>query len=181
MVLESLDLAHARGANIIAEVIGYGMSGDAYHVTSPSPDGSGAYRSMKNALVDASLSGNEVDYINAHATSTKLGDEIEASAIARLFFDASLSRKRPLFVSSTKGSTGHMLGAAGSAEVAITALSLFNDIIPHTANLEESDCNDLLTYVKKNSLKCQTYVALSNSFGFGGTNATIVLKRYAGI
>lgn len=177
VVLEELEHAKRRGADIYAEVVGYGLSGDAYHITAPSPDGSGASRSMESALRD--LDPNKVDYINAHATSTNIGDRIESLAIKNTFKD-----NKNLYVSSTKGSTGHLLGAAGSVESIFTILSIKNDLIPPTLNLEspgngkDDGPNDFdLNYVTK-SFKTEVNYALSNSFGFGGTNSSLLFKKF---
>ncbi|XP_055939227.1 3-oxoacyl-[acyl-carrier-protein] synthase, mitochondrial-like [Argiope bruennichi] len=175
LVLESLEHARQRGAKIYAEVLGYGLSGDAYHITSPPDNGSGAYRCMKHALAQNNHEPSEVGYINAHATSTPLGDGIELKAIYNLFKEHSNS----LVVSSTKGATGHLLGAAGSVEAIFTILSCFSKIIPPNVNLDNLDVNLPINVAGKSSQpwpeKIQNRrVGLTNSFGFGGTNASVV-------
>ncbi len=171
VVLEEYEHAKTRGAKIYAEVVGYGLSGDAYHVTAPSEDGDGGFRAMKAALKRAELAPDDVDYINAHGTSTPLGDEIELNAVKRLFGDHSYK----LSMSSTKSAIGHLLGAAGSVEAIYTVLAINNGIVPPTLNLDEPDegCDiDLVPHAaKERSVK----YAVSNSFGFGGTNASLVL------
>ncbi|CAL1266886.1 unnamed protein product [Larinioides sclopetarius] len=178
LVLESFSHACQRGAKIYAEVLGYGLSGDAYHITSPPDNGSGAYRCMKQALFQNNLELSEVGYINAHATSTPLGDGIELKAIHHLFQEHSSS----LVVSSTKGATGHLLGAAGSVEAIFTILSCFNKIIPPNVNLDNLDVELPVNVAAKNSQpwpeKIQNKrVGLTNSFGFGGTNASVVFGK----
>ncbi len=170
VVLESLEHAQARGAKIYAEVLGYGMSGDAYHITAPAPDGNGGYRAMQSALKWSGLSLGQIDYINAHGTSTPLGDEIELNAVKRLFGEHAYT----LSMSSTKSAIGHLLGAAGAVEAIFSILALRDQIVPPTLNLDNpSDgCDiDLVPHVAK---KRQVRYALSNSFGFGGTNASLV-------
>ncbi len=176
VVLEDLEHALERGARIYAEVIGYGMSGDAYHITSPAEDGDGAYRCMSAALERAGIAASDLDYINAHGTSTPLGDEIELRAAERLLANAP---KKPA-MSSTKSSTGHLLGAAGSVEAIFSILAIRDQIVPPTINLDnpsvETDL-DLVPHVAKP--RAIDHV-LSNSFGFGGTNASLVMRRYTG-
>ncbi len=172
LILESLDSALRRGARIYAEVIGYGMSGDAYHITDPDPNG--AARCMTQALKDAGISPEEVDYINAHGTSTPIGDKSETAAIKMAFGDHAYK----LAVSSTKSMTGHLLGAAGGVEAVISGLTIRHGIIPPTINLDHPDPECDLDYVPNVARKADVRVAMSNSFGFGGHNATIVLRKY---
>jgi len=174
LLLEELDSALARDADIYAEIVGYGMSGDAHHVSAPCPDGDGAYRSMKRALDSAGIKAQDIDYINAHGTSTPWNDKIETLAIKRLFGE--YAYKIP--ISSTKSMTGHMLGAAGGFEAAATALTLKNQVIPPTINYENPDPECDLDYVPNKVRPAEVTYALSNSFGFGGTNGTLVLKRF---
>ncbi len=176
LVLESLEHALKRGAKIYAEIVGYGMSGDAYHQTAPPEDGEGAYNSMMKAIKDAEIRIEEVDYINAHGTSTKLNDKTETFAIKRVFGEHS----KKLWVSSTKSMTGHMLGAAGSTEAAFTVLALKEGIVPPTINYENPDPECDLDYVPNKAREKKIDVALSNSFGFGGTNATLVFRKFEG-
>ena len=174
MVLEELEAALRRGANIIAEVSGYGLSADAYHITSPSPDGDGAKRSMTSALMDARLLPSDIGYVNAHATSTPTGDEIEVRAIEGVFG----SHCEHLRVSSTKGATGHLLGAAGAVEAAFTALAVSEAIAPPSLNLT-SPIPAQFNYIKDVSISTpQLRHAVSNSFGFGGTNCSLILSKY---
>ena len=173
ILLEELGYALRRGARIYAEIIGYGMSGDAYHVSAPSSDGEGAYQSMKRALDDGGVNPQDIDYINAHGTSTPFNDKIETLAIKRLFGDHS----RRIGVSSTKSMTGHLLGAAGGFEAGATVLCLKEQIMPPTINYEHPDPECDLDYVPNKSRPCEMHYALSNSFGFGGTNGTLVFKR----
>ena len=170
VVLESLEHAKARGAKIYAELIGYGMSGDAHHITAPAPDGNGAYRSMRNALRSAGLEPADIDYINAHGTSTPLGDEIELSAVKRLFGDAAYK----LSMSSTKSAIGHLLGAAGSVEAIYSILALRDQIVPPTLNLDNPSDGCDIDLVPHEAKRRPVRVALSNSFGFGGTNASLI-------
>jgi 3-oxoacyl-[acyl-carrier-protein] synthase II len=174
VILESLDNALARGATIIAEVVGYGMSGDAYHLTSPAPEGEGAARSMLIALEDAGLEPTAVDYINAHGTSTEYNDKFETAAIKSAFGEHAYK----LAVSSTKSMTGHLLGAAGGIETIISALVIQDQIIPPTINYEFPDPECDLDYVPNEARKTKVKVALSNSLGFGGHNATIILREF---
>ncbi len=174
LVLEKLEHALARGAKIYAEVAGFGMSADAYHITAPDPNGDGAARCMLNAVVDAGLETKEIDYINAHGTSTPLNDKLETTAIKRVFGE--YAYKIP--ISSTKSMIGHLLGAAGGVELAAAILAMENGIIPPTINLENPDPDCDLDYVPNVSRKGEIRTALSNSFGFGGTNACIVIKKY---
>ncbi|MDR6227270.1 beta-ketoacyl-ACP synthase II [Desmospora profundinema] len=174
LILESEEHARARGATIIAEVAGYGMSGDAYHLTHPAPEGEGAARSMKRALEDAGLKPEEVGYINAHGTSTEFNDKFETMAIKAIFGEHAYQ----LAVSSTKSMTGHLLGASGGVEAIATALALKEGILPPTINQDNPDPECDLDYVPNEARKVLVKAALSNSFGFGGHNATIALKAF---
>jgi 3-oxoacyl-[acyl-carrier-protein] synthase II len=173
LVLEEYEHAKARGAKIYAEVSGYGLSGDAYHITAPSEDGSGGYRAMTMALKRAGLDPSQIDYINTHGTSTPLGDEIEARAIERLFG----SQASRLSVSSTKSSIGHLLGAAGAVEAAFCALAIRDQVVPPTLNLDNPSFETELDLTPHTARKREIGAVLSNSFGFGGTNAALVLTR----
>lgn len=173
LVLENYDKAVARGAKIYAEIVGHGASSDAYHITAPHPEGDGAYNSMKMAVENAGIDFNEVGYVNAHGTSTPLGDIGETRAIKRTFGD----HAKNLLVSSTKSMTGHLLGAAGGVETIYCAMALHTGIIPPTINLEHQDPECDLNYVPNKSVKADIKYALNNSFGFGGTNASLVLKK----
>ncbi len=174
VVLETLDGAQARGAKIYAELVGYGMSADAYHITAPSEDGDGAYRVMNAAIKSAGITPDRVDYINAHGTSTPHGDRIETLAIKRSFGD----HARKLAVSSTKSMTGHLLGAAGGLEAGITTLAVYHQMAPPTINLDSPDIECDLDYIPNAKRELPIQYALSNSFGFGGTNAALLLKRF---
>ncbi len=174
LVLEALDHALGRGATIYAEVAGYGMSGDAYHITLPPEDGTGAFQAMALALADAEVAPDEVDYINAHGTSTLPNDRIETAAIKAVFGDHAYS----LAVSSTKSMTGHLLGAAGGLEAGISVLSVFLGMVPPTINQETPDPDCDLDYVPNQARKMEIKYVLSNSFGFGGTNAALLFKRF---
>jgi 3-oxoacyl-[acyl-carrier-protein] synthase II len=174
VILEELELAKRRGAPILAELVGYGMSGDAYHITSPSENGDGAFRVMMNALRDAGLTPSDIDYVNAHGTSTELGDKIETVAIKRVFGD----HVSKLAVSSTKSMTGHLLGGAGGLEAGITVLAIRDQIAPPTINHEVPDPECDLDYVPNQARPMKIDYALSNSFGFGGTNGCLIFKRY---
>ena len=174
VILEELELAKKRNAPIMAELVGYGMSGDAYHITLPSADGNGGYRVMQNALADAGLETDEVSYINAHGTSTPPNDRLETIAIKRLFGDH--AKKVP--VSSTKSMVGHLLGAAGAVEAGISVLALERQTIPPTINYETPDPDCDLDYVPNQGRQAPLKYVLSNSFGFGGTNAALVFKRW---
>jgi 3-oxoacyl-[acyl-carrier-protein] synthase II len=176
LVLEDLEFAKARGAKILAEIIGYGMSGDAYHITGMAPEGEGCFRSMRNALRSAGVEPNQIDYVNAHATSTPVGDVMESAAMRNLFGEHATSGK--LLISSTKSMTGHLLGGAGGLEAGITILALQNQIAPPTANLVEADPQCTLNYVPNKPIATKIDIALSNSFGFGGTNGSLVFRRY---
>jgi 3-oxoacyl-[acyl-carrier-protein] synthase II len=173
VILEEMELAKKRGAKMYAEVTGYGLTGDAHHITSPAPEGEGAQRCMKMALADARLAPEDVGYINAHGTSTKINDATETLAIKKVFGDAA----RKLMVSSTKSMTGHMLGAAGGVETAICALVLSRGVVPPTINYTTPDPECDLDYVPNTAREVRVQHALSNSFGFGGTNACLVLSR----
>ncbi len=178
LILEELQHAKARGAKILAEVTGYGMSADAYHMTGIAPEGEGAQRSMRAALKDAKMQPEQIDYVNAHATSTPLGDGNESRAIETVFGDHALSHT--LKVSSTKSMTGHLLGGAGGLEAGITILALLNQKAPPTINLENVDPECRLDYVANTALPMKIDAALSNSFGFGGINASLIFTRYKG-
>jgi 3-oxoacyl-[acyl-carrier-protein] synthase II len=173
VVLEELEHAKRRGAKIYAEVIGYGMSGDAYHITAPAEDGNGGYRAMRNALKRANLAPDQIDYINAHGTSTPKGDEIELSAVKRLFGDHAYK----LSMSSTKSAIGHLLGAAGSVEAIFSILALREGIVPPTLNLDDPSPGCDIDLVPHKAKERPVRYALSNSFGFGGTNASLVFAR----
>ena len=173
MMLEEYEHAKARGANIYCEVIGFGMSGDAFHVTAPPEDGEGARKSMANALRDAQINPDQVQYVNAHATSTPLGDRAETTAIHRAFGAAAKS----LAVSSTKSMTGHLLGAAGGVEAIFCVLALRDQVAPPTINLDEPGEGCDLDYVPKHARQMKLHTVLSNSFGFGGTNGSLVFRR----
>jgi 3-oxoacyl-[acyl-carrier-protein] synthase II len=174
LILEDLEFAKRRGAPIIAEIVGYGMSGDAYHITQPAPEHEGAFRVMKNALHDAQLQPKDIGYVNAHGTSTPIGDVLEAQAIRNFFGE----QKVP--VSSTKSMTGHLLGGAGGLEAGISVLALRDQILPPTTNLESQDPQTAgMDFVPNQARKATVDYALSNSFGFGGTNGALVFKRWA--
>jgi 3-oxoacyl-[acyl-carrier-protein] synthase II len=174
LILEELEFARRRGAKILAEIVGYGMSGDAHHITQPAENGDGAYRVMLNTLNDAKLQPQDVGYINAHGTSTDLGDKLETIAIKRAFGD----HARKLAVSSTKSMTGHLLGGAGGLEAGITVLALRDQILPPTANLDNPDPECDLDYVPNHPRKADLEYAMSNSFGFGGTNGALLFGRW---
>jgi 3-oxoacyl-[acyl-carrier-protein] synthase II len=176
LILEELEFAKARGANILAEVIGYGMSGDAYHMTGMAPEGDGCRRAMQAALRVAGISADKIDYVNAHATSTPVGDSLESKAIENVFGEKALSHE--LLVSSTKSMTGHLLGGAGGLEAGITIMALQNQIVPPTMNLDNVDPACRLNYVPNKPQTAKLDYALSNSFGFGGTNGSLVFKRW---
>jgi len=176
LILEELEFARARGAKILAEIVGYGMSGDAYHFTAPPADGDGAYRVMRNALRDAGLVPEQIDYINAHGTSTELGDHAETVAIKRAFGDHAYK----LAVSSTKSMTGHLLGGAGGLEAGITVCALGDQIAPPTINYQTPDPQCDLDYIPNHARRMKIEYALSNSFGFGGTNGALIFKRFSG-
>jgi len=174
LILEELEHAQKRGARIYAELIGYGLNADAYHMTAPPPDGEGAVKCMEMALHDAGIDPSQVDYINAHGTSTPLNDISETKAIKRVFKEHAYK----LMISSTKSMTGHLLGGAGGLEAVITVLSLYEGIVPPTINLEEPDSECDLDYVPNQARKANIKIALSNAFGFGGTNACLVFKKW---
>ncbi|HEY2383642.1 MAG TPA: beta-ketoacyl-ACP synthase II [Terriglobia bacterium] len=176
IILEELELAKKRGAQIIAELVGYGMSGDAYHITLPPDDGRGAHRVMLNAITDAGIKPEQVDYINAHGTSTPPNDRIETMAIKRLFGDYAYK----VAISSTKSMIGHLLGAAGAVEAGITSLVVERGVVPPTINYDTPDPDCDLDYTPNKARKLEVRYALSNSFGFGGTNASLLFKRYEG-
>jgi len=174
LVLEELEHAKARGAKIYAEVIGYGLAGDAYHITAPAEDGAGGFRAMQAAIKDAKIDPSEIDYINAHGTSTPLGDEIELGAVERLLGDAAAKAT----MSSTKSATGHLLGAAGAIEAAFTCLAIRDQVAPPTINLDNPSVETKIDLVPHKAKPMEINVALSNSFGFGGTNASVIFKKY---
>jgi 3-oxoacyl-[acyl-carrier-protein] synthase II len=174
VVLEELEHAKARGARIYAEVVGYGLSGDAYHVTAPTPDGDGAYRCMQAALKRAGISAHDVDYVNAHGTSTPMGDEIELKAVERIIGN----RADRLSMSSTKSSIGHLLGAAGAVEAIFSILAIRDGVAPPTINLDNPSVETSIDLIPHKPRKKPINTVLSNSFGFGGTNASLVLRRF---
>ena len=173
LVLEELEHARRRGAPILAEIIGYGMGADAYHITQPAEGGEGGYRVMMNAIRDAKISPEDIDYVNAHGTSTPIGDVLETKAIKRTF-----GEQTKIAVSSTKSMTGHLLGGAGGLEAGITILALRDQILPPTMNLENPDPECDLDYVPNVARKASINLALSNSFGFGGTNGSLIFRRW---
>jgi 3-oxoacyl-[acyl-carrier-protein] synthase II len=175
LVLEELEFARRRSARILAEIVGYGMSADAFHVTAPPPDGDGAYRVMRNALRDAGIAPEQVDYINAHGTSTEVGDRVETAAIKRAFGDHAYK----VAVSSTKSMTGHLLGGSGGIEAGISVMALRDQVAPPTINHENPDAGCDLDYVPNYARPMKIDYALSNSFGFGGTNGCLIFKRYS--
>jgi 3-oxoacyl-[acyl-carrier-protein] synthase II len=175
VVLEELEHARARGAKIYAEIVGYGMSGDAYHITSPAPDGDGGFRAMQAALKGAGLTPDAIDYVNAHGTSTPMGDEIELNAVARLLGNAA----GRVTMSSTKSATGHLLGAAGAVEAIFGTLAIRDQVAPPTINLENPSVASAIDLAPQAAVARKIDVVLSNSFGFGGTNASLVLRRVA--
>ena len=175
VVLEELEHAKARGATIHAELVGYGLSGDAYHITAPSPDGDGAFRCMSMALKRAGIAPGDIDYINAHGTSTPLGDEIELGAVQRLVGNASAK----ISMSSTKSCVGHLLGAAGAVEAIFSILAIRDKVAPPTINLDNPSVETPIDLVPHQARQRDIDVALSNSFGFGGTNASLIFRRYA--
>jgi len=174
LILEELEYAQRRGAPILAEVIGYGMSADAHHITQPAEDGEGGYRVMRSAINDAKLTPADIDYVNAHGTSTAIGDRVETKAIKRAF-----GADTKIAVSSTKSMTGHLLGGAGGLEAGLTILALKDQILPPTINLENPDPECDLDYVPNTARKASIQIALSNSFGFGGTNGSLIFRRWA--
>jgi len=176
LILESLDFAQRRGAKILAEVVGYGMSGDAYHITQPAEEGDGGYRCTMAAIRDAKISPNDIGYVNAHGTSTQMGDGIETVALKHIFGE----RAKKVPISSTKSMTGHLLGGAGGLEAGISILALRDQILPPTINQEHPDPTCDLDYVPNHSRRAEVTYAVSNSFGFGGTNASLIFKRWEG-
>ena len=178
LVLEELEFAKARGANILAEIIGYGLSADAFHITGMAENGDGCYRAMRNALKSAEIRPEQVDYLNAHATSTPLGDALESKAIETAFGEHATSGK--LLVSSTKSMTGHLLGGAGGLEAGISIMALRDQKVPPTANLENVDPACRLNYVPNVAQDAKLDIVVSNSFGFGGTNGCLIFRRFAG-
>jgi 3-oxoacyl-[acyl-carrier-protein] synthase II len=173
LILEELEHARSRGAPILSEIVGYGMGADAFHITQPSEGGEGGYRVMMNAIHDAKLTPEDIDYINAHGTSTPLGDVLETKAIKRAF-----GENTKVAVSSTKSMTGHLLGGAGGLEAGITVLALRDQVLPPTVNLEHPDAECDLDYVPNVARKASMDIALSNSFGFGGTNGSLIFRRW---
>jgi 3-oxoacyl-[acyl-carrier-protein] synthase II len=176
LIMEELEFAKARGANILAEVIGYGMSADAFHMTGMAPEGEGCFRAMSAALKVAGISPDQIDYVNAHATSTPLGDALESQAIENVFGDR--AKNGTLLVSSTKSMTGHLLGGAGGLEAGITIMAMLEQIAPPTMNIVELDPQCRLNYVPNKPQAAKIDYALSNSFGFGGTNGSLIFKRW---
>ena len=176
VVVEALEHAQARSAKIYAELVGYGLSGDAYHITAPSPDGDGAFRCMSMALKRAGITAGDIDYINAHGTSTPLGDEIELGAVQRLVGNAA----GRVSMSSTKSCIGHLLGAAGAVEAIFSILAIRDGVAPPTINLDNPSVETPIDLVPHKARKREINIALSNSFGFGGTNASLIFSRYAG-
>jgi 3-oxoacyl-[acyl-carrier-protein] synthase II len=176
LILEELEHAKRRGATIYAEIVGYGMSADANHITQPAPGGEGGYRVMMTAIKDAKIQPSDVDYVNAHGTSTPLGDVLESMAITRAFGERATSKE--LMVSSTKSMTGHLLGGAGGLEAGITVLALRDGLIPPTINIENQDPECNLDFVPNKARERKIAYALSNSFGFGGTNGSLIFKRW---
>ena len=176
LILEALEFAQARGAHILAEIIGYGMSADAFHMTGMAPEGEGCSRAMRHALKVAELAPDKIDYVNAHATSTPLGDALESQAIENVFGER--AKDHTLLVSSTKSMTGHLLGGAGGLEAGITILAMQNQIAPPTMNIVELDPACRLNYVANKPQTAKIDYALSNSFGFGGTNGSLIFKRW---
>jgi 3-oxoacyl-[acyl-carrier-protein] synthase II len=177
LILEELEFAQRRGANILAEIVGYGMSADAFHITGMAPEGEGCFRAMRNAVRSAQIEPHQIQYVNAHATSTQLGDRSESAAIETLFGDHARSGK--LLVSSSKSMTGHLLGGAGGLEAGITIYALRHQTAPPTANLVNVDVDDCrLNYVPNGPIEAPIDYALSNSFGFGGTNGSLIFKRW---
>lgn len=174
VILESLEHALARGATVLGEIVGYGMSGDAHHMTAPDPKGDGATSAMKRAIADAGISPEEIDYINAHGTSTQLNDRTETTAIKRVYGE----HARKLVVSSTKSMTGHMLGAAGAVEAIVCILALQHDFLPPTINYQEPDADCDLNYIPNQGVQKTVKITMSNSFGFGGHNAVLVVKKW---
>ena len=174
VVLENLESAKKRGARVYAEIKGYGLSGDAYHITAPAPDGDGGYRAMENAIANGNINIDDIHYINAHGTSTPLGDEIELGAVAKLFKNS----LKNISMSSTKSSIGHLLGAAGAVEAIFSILAVYNKVLPPTLNLTQPCVDPLpLDLVPLEAKEKKIDLALSNSFGFGGTNASLIVGK----
>ena len=176
LILEDLEFAKARGAKILAEIIGYGMSADAYHITSMAPEGEGCYRAMAHAVKSAGIQPTDIQYVNAHATSTPVGDVLESAAMEKLFGEYATSGR--LLISSTKSMTGHLLGGAGGLEAGITIMAMLNQKAPPTMNLENQDPECHLNYVPNKPQDLKIDIALSNSFGFGGTNGSLIFRRW---
>jgi 3-oxoacyl-[acyl-carrier-protein] synthase II len=176
LILEELESAKARGAKIMAELIGYGMSADAYHITSMAPEGEGCYRAMQNAVKSAGIQPDQIQYVNAHATSTPVGDVLESAAMQKLFGERATSGQ--LLISSTKSMTGHLLGGAGGLEAGITIMAMLDQMAPPTMNLENQDPECRLNYVPNKPQPVKVDIALSNSFGFGGTNGSLIFRRW---
>jgi 3-oxoacyl-[acyl-carrier-protein] synthase II len=176
LVLEELEHALKRGARIYAEIVGYGATGDAYHITAPAPGGEGGVRAMRQALADAGMNPEEIDYINAHGTSTEYNDKYETMAIKEVFGDHAYK----LAISSTKSMTGHLLGAAGAVEAIFSVMSIVDGVIPPTIHYETPDPECDLDYVPNVARRQEVRAALSNSLGFGGHNATLIFKKYTG-
>jgi len=176
LILEDMEFAKARGAKILAELIGYGMSADAYHITSMAPEGEGCYRAMSNAVKSAQVTPDEIQYVNAHATSTPVGDVLESAAMQKLFGERATSGE--LLISSTKSMTGHLLGGAGGLEAGITIMAMLDQMAPPTMNLENPDPECKLNYVPNKPQPVKVDIALSNSFGFGGTNGSLIFRRW---
>ena len=174
LILENLDHALKRNAKIVCEISGYGMSSDAFHYTLPDGSGDGAFRAMNNAIMDANLISHDIQYINAHGTSTPAGDKAEAAAIDRLFFD----NEEKVCVSSTKSQIGHLLGAAGAVEAIYSIMSLENSIIPYNLNLSDELATEKINFIKDQPLEKKLVNAMSNSFGFGGTNVSLVFSKF---
>ena len=173
LILEELEHARSRNADILCEIKGYGMSSDAYHYTLPEPSGDGAFRAMNNSLKDANLETNEIQYINAHGTSTPAGDQAEVDAIEKLF-----KNTNGVYVSSTKSQTGHLLGAAGAVEAVFSILAIKNGVLPFNLNLDEAIPSKKIKFVKDKPMKCETQNVISNSFGFGGTNVSLIFSKF---
>ncbi len=176
LILEDLEFAQRRGASILGEIVGYGMSSDAFHMTGMAPEGEGCYRAMMNAIKSAGIRPDQIQYVNAHATSTPLGDAMESKALENVFGEHALSHR--LLVSSTKSMTGHLLGGAGGLEAGVTIMALQRSVVPPTMNLQEVDPQCRLNYVPGKPIEAKLTYALSNSFGFGGTNGSLIFRRW---
>jgi 3-oxoacyl-[acyl-carrier-protein] synthase II len=176
LILEEMEHAKGRGAKILAEIIGYGMSADAYHMSGMAPEGEGCARAMRNAIRSAGIEPEQIDYVNAHATSTQLGDALETAAIITVFGEHATSHK--LKISSTKSMTGHLLGGAGGLEAGITVMAMQHGLLPPTMNLVDPDPACTLDYVPNKPIPARVDMALSNSFGFGGTNGSLIFRRW---